>query len=57
MRVSQTVQYQIVPGQVILYDQFTDGQVLPTLLGESLTVRSASFKTHSGRQCRALATC
>ena len=35
----QTVQYQIVPGQIILYDQFTDGQTLPTLAGESLSVR------------------
>ncbi len=36
----QTVQYQIVPGQVIFYNQFTDAQSLPTLAGENLVVRN-----------------
>ena len=35
----QTAQYQIVPGQVILYNDFVNGQSLLTLLGERLTVR------------------
>ena len=37
----QTVQYHVVPGQVILFKQFTDGQTLSTLAGESLTVRTS----------------
>jgi len=36
----QTVQYQIVPGQVIFSNQFTDGQSLPTLAGDNLAVRN-----------------
>lgn len=45
MLVLQTVQYQIVPGQVILSDQFTDAQTLSTLAGEPLTVRTCTNTT------------
>ena len=42
----QTVQYQIVPGQVILYNDFVDKQSLLTLLGETLTVRMHMMPAH-----------
>ena len=48
---SQTVEYHIVPGSVILYDAFTNGQALSTLVPGNLVVRLCSVLRDCGMLC------